>query len=1022
MLRILFIGLILWSSWLSGYTLETHINSGSDDAEERLDDNSIYINSSDLEFVYDGSREQKVGMRFDSVEIPPNATITKAYIQFTTDEAYSNQTNLVVVGELSSNSSTYTSAANDITSRVETVHSVDWDSVPAWSTVNERGVDQRTPSLVDIVNEVVGQSGWQSGNAISFMIKAGANCIDSDCRRTAISYEKDHLKSPTLHIEFTTPSYSFTDPVANYWFDECVWDGTASEIVDHSGNGFDGKARSSAVPSTMRSMPDGVVGRLGDFTTDNTTDFIELDPASIDGLDDFTISLWYKTGSAVTGSVQTLFDSQQSGKPQDEDWDVAELRVTNSNKIAVNLGDQSYYYVDMPSGINLIDNQWHHLVWRRTTASGNNNCIFVDGREIECINRTFVSTLQVSYFELGQEMDGVPDSGGSFDINQNFEGMIDEVKVYSKALDWREISDIYDNELAQNNYDGSTRSQNICTKAYSDYATTDRDSPISGNVMDNDIGSDITVISNTTPLNGSLSGVNSDGSYIYTPNSGFVGSDAFTYTIKDTDDNNSTATAYITVLDHSLVAEYRFDECSFDNANGDDVIDNSLNQLTGSSFPTTDGVSKTTSPNFICKGAHFDGVDDYIEVADDPKLDITGSMTISFWVYPESNSAMQEYISKYDGSSGWRIRYHRRSSFPFPFPGLSGTEYIIFDLYLNGTEREISIKKPKKWLNNWHMIIAVYKKNSRMKLYLKDDVGNKKRSSRSRSGDITTSSEPLRLGKYYQNKYYFEGKLDEVKIWSRALSDTDVSDIYDNESARRDWNNDTTARECNICSCRALANSSMMVSMQADFRNMTSGKDVSTMLGTDFNGTYGNDWKLYRRDYDISTSNRATYYPMSGSDDLEFGKAYWIINNLSNDVNYSTDLKTMNFDATVDNYPSCRSPNGKCVLVDLVEPNGTDKGGPYIYTLTSFPIAKPIYWKDVRVLIDGKSYTPDNAATLGETFNATIWRYDQNGKNYTSVAPGTPGTPDTIDPCSGYWIELDKNSAGQDMKLLIPQE
>ena len=130
----------------------------------------------------------------------------------------------------------------------------------------------------------------------------------------------------------------------------------------------------------------------------------------------------------------------------------------------------------------------------------------------------------------------------------------------------------------------------------------------------------------------------------------------------------------------------------------------------------------------------------------------------------------------------------------------------------------------------------------------------------------------------------------------------------------------------------------------------------------------------------------------------------------------------MDFNATIDNYSSCRSANGKCILVDLEEPNGTDNNGPYIYTLTSFPVSKPIYWKNVRILIDGTSYTPDQAAALGETFNATIWRYDQNGNNYTSVAPDTPGTPNTIDPCRGYWIELDKNTAGKDVKLLIPQE
>jgi len=1012
------IQLILLSSWLNGYVLEAYVNSSSDDVEERLDDHSIYRDSSDLEFVYDEGRAQKVGIRFSSVEIPPDATVTKAYIQFTVDEAYSGQTNLVVVGEASANPSTYTSTAGDVTNRAETTSSVEWSSVPAWPTVDERGVDQRTPSLVDIVNELIGQSGWQSGNAMAFMIKAGADCTDSDCRRTAVSYDKDRYRVPVLHIEFTTPSYTFTKPKANYTFDECVWDGTQSEIKDSSGNGYSGQSVSASTPSTINTSADGVVHRYGDFSTDNTADFVELDPSSIDGLDDFTISLWYKTGSAATGSVQTLFDSQQSGKPQDQDYDMAELRISNNNQIVINLGDQSYYYIDMPSDINLIDNQWHHLVWRRSTDSGNNNCIFVDGKKIECINRTFVSTLGVSYFEMGQEMDGVPSSGGSFDLNQNFEGMIDEVKIYSKALEWREISDIYDNESLSNNYDGTKRVKTICLQAYSDYLFIDRNSATSANVLDNDIGRDISVISNTAPANGTLSGVDADGSYRYTPNGGFLGRDSFTYTIKDIEDNNSTATVFVSVVDSTLVAEYRFDECQFDNANGDDVIDNSLNRLNGSTYPTTDGVAKADSSNIICKGASFDGDDDYIEVADDPKLNITGSMSVSFWVYPQGDAMEQSYVEKYDNSSGWRVWYKKTWS----FSTFSITDRIYFDLYIDGTREQVYIEDLENWLNNWHFITAVYKKDARMKLFIRDEVGNKARSRINVSGDITTSSKPLIMGKNYQDKYYFEGKLDEVKIWSRALRRVQVVDIYTNESEKRDWYDDNKTRVCNVCQCNSLANKSMLIGLQSDFRNMSSGKDVLSILGDDFNATYGSDWKLWGRVYDISSSNSARYQALLDTDDLEFGKAYWLVNAMANDVNYSANLKTMDFNDTIRSYPACQSKNGKCILVDLVEPNGTDVGGPYIYTMASLPISKPIYLKDIRVVIDDEVYTPTEAEALGRLYNSTIWRYDQDGKNYTSLAPNTPGIPNTIEPCRGYWIELDKNSAGKDVKLLIPQE
>jgi hypothetical protein len=215
-----------------------------------------------------------------------------------------------------------------------------------------------------------------------------------------------------------------------------------------------------------------------------------------------------------------------------------------------------------------------------------------------------------------------------------------------------------------------------------------------------------------------------------------------------------------------------------------------------------------------------------------------------------------------------------------------------------------------------------------------------------------------------------------------------------------------------------------MVSLQADFRNMSSGKDVDTMLSPDFGVNYGTsgDWYVVKRDYDIVTDskNDALYTLLTLTDDLEFGKGYWIKNATTADVNYSCNLKTVNFDATITDYPSCQSANGKCILVDLVEPNGTNNAGPYIYTLTSFPISKKIRWDKVRVLIDGISYPIDSAPA--RTINPTIWRYDGDGNNYTNVTPGIPGQDNEIDPCHGYWVELDANAAGKDVKLLIPQE
>ena len=85
-----------------------------------------------------------------------------------------------------------------------------------------------------------------------------------------------------------------------------------------------------------------------------------------------------------------------------------------------------------------------------------------------------------------------------------------------------------------------------------DNAFTLKDEAVSGNLTENDFDPDGDVVSiNTTPVelpdNGTVI-INSDGTYIYTPDSGFIGEDFFVYEICDLDNLCSNAIVNITVL------------------------------------------------------------------------------------------------------------------------------------------------------------------------------------------------------------------------------------------------------------------------------------------------------------------------------------------------------------------------------------------------------------------------------------------------------------------------------------------
>jgi hypothetical protein len=180
-------------------SVDVRVIASEDDAEEHTSDNSMDLTSTDLELISDGGTAQEVGMRFQSVTVPQGATITNAYIQFTTDELDSGTTNLTFYAEDIDDAPAFTGTPGNITNRSKTAASVAWNNVPAWDVEGEAGSDQRTPDLSAIVQAVVNRSGWSSGHAMVIIVTGSGE-------RTAESYNGVPGSAPLLHIEYTTGS------------------------------------------------------------------------------------------------------------------------------------------------------------------------------------------------------------------------------------------------------------------------------------------------------------------------------------------------------------------------------------------------------------------------------------------------------------------------------------------------------------------------------------------------------------------------------------------------------------------------------------------------------------------------------------------------------------------------------------------------------------------------------------------------------------------------------------------------
>jgi hypothetical protein len=177
-------------------TTQRRIDVGTDDAEERVSDGRITLDSSDLELIYD-KRDQVVGLRFTGVAVPRGVRLLDAYLQFKVDEVSIAAATLSVQAEASDDAAPFAATARSVSLRPRTGTAVSWTPSP-WPTVRAVGLDQRSPSLVSVIQPVIDRAGWASGNDLALIITgAGA--------RVAESFEGDAAGAPLLVIEYDVP-------------------------------------------------------------------------------------------------------------------------------------------------------------------------------------------------------------------------------------------------------------------------------------------------------------------------------------------------------------------------------------------------------------------------------------------------------------------------------------------------------------------------------------------------------------------------------------------------------------------------------------------------------------------------------------------------------------------------------------------------------------------------------------------------------------------------------------------------
>ncbi|MFA5771798.1 MAG: PQQ-binding-like beta-propeller repeat protein [Thermoplasmata archaeon] len=197
------------------------------------------------------------------------------------------------------------------------------------------------------------------------------------------------------------------------------------------------------------------------------------------------------------------------------------------------------------------------------------------------------------------------------------------------------------------------------------------------------------------------------------------------------------------------------------------VVDSSGNGNNGTIYGAArvDGMSG--------KSLRFDGVNDYVFVPDAASLKPT-SITIECWVKPNINytsaTPLTALIVKNTANSNTiakgYILYYMTGGLAFS-TAYSSTWY--------GVSKSIILEKDK-----WYHISGTYD-GATVKLYVNGSMAN----SVSNSYTVTYDNSPVWIGKAYTNSgyRYFNGIIDEVRIYNRALTASEIKADYDSFTA-----------------------------------------------------------------------------------------------------------------------------------------------------------------------------------------------------------------------------------------------
>src|SRR5213076_1255747 len=390
-----------------------------------------------------------------------------------------------------------------------------------------------------------------------------------------------------------------------------------------------------------------------------------------------------------------------------------------------------------PTGLGL--NTWTHVAG---TFDGATMRLYVNGVEVMSQAQPAALTATAGTLQIGAD---------SY-TGENFAGRIDEVRIYNRALTAAEIQADMNTGVGSAPADTQppTTPSNLTATAVSGSqinlswtASTD-DVGVTGYRVERCQGAGCT----------SFAPIATAGGATYS-DTGLGANTTYTYRVRATDaagnPSGYSEVASATTLSPpprptGLVAAYGFNEGS-----GTTVIDASGNNNTG----TLSGATWTTAGRYG-NALVFNGTSASVTVPNSASLGLTAAMTLEAWVYPTV------------APTGWRAvidknvdRYYlMASSDQGNRPAAGGT-------WTAGNQNTVGPSGLA--VNTWTHLAATFDRAT-VRLY----VNGVQVASQAQTTPLTTSTGTLQIGADSYAGENFAGRIDEVRIYNRALTAAEI--------------------------------------------------------------------------------------------------------------------------------------------------------------------------------------------------------------------------------------------------------